>query len=76
MQHLKVRKIGNSLGVVLPKETLAQLGVAEGDVIAGLLQDRNARGDERLHRSRFLPTQLDQGLDPPSLLVLLVFGTP
>jgi putative addiction module antidote len=31
MQHLKVRKIGNSLGVVLPKETLAQLGVAEGD---------------------------------------------
>ena len=31
MQHLKVRKIGNSLGVVLPKETLAQLGVTEGD---------------------------------------------
>ena len=31
MQHLKVRKIGNSLGVVLPKETLARLGVGEGD---------------------------------------------
>jgi putative addiction module antidote len=31
MQHLKVRRIGNSLGVVLPKETLAQLGVGEGD---------------------------------------------
>jgi putative addiction module antidote len=31
MQHLKVRKIGNSLGIVLPKETLAQLGVGEGD---------------------------------------------
>ena len=31
MQHLKVRKIGNSLGVVLPKETLALLGVGEGD---------------------------------------------
>ncbi|HSF93986.1 MAG TPA: AbrB/MazE/SpoVT family DNA-binding domain-containing protein [Thermohalobaculum sp.] len=31
MQHLKVRKIGNSLGVVLPKEVLAQLGVGEGD---------------------------------------------
>lgn len=28
---LKVRKIGNSLGVVLPKETLAQLRVGEGD---------------------------------------------
>jgi len=31
MQHLKVRKIGNSLGVVLPKDVLAQLGVGEGD---------------------------------------------
>jgi len=31
MQHLKVRKIGNSLGVVLPKDLLAELGVGEGD---------------------------------------------
>lgn len=31
MQHLKVRRIGNSLGVVLPKDVLAQLGVGEGD---------------------------------------------
>ena len=31
MQHLKIRKIGNSLGVVLPKDLLAQLGVGEGD---------------------------------------------
>lgn len=31
MKHLKVRKIGNSLGVVLPKDLLAQLGVGEGD---------------------------------------------
>jgi putative addiction module antidote len=28
---LKVRRIGNSLGVVLPKEVLAQLRVGEGD---------------------------------------------
>ncbi|MBL8546207.1 MAG: AbrB/MazE/SpoVT family DNA-binding domain-containing protein [Hyphomonadaceae bacterium] len=28
---LKVRKIGNSLGVVLPKDVLAKLGVSEGD---------------------------------------------
>ena len=33
MQSLKVRKVGNSLGVVLPKETTARLGVAENDVI-------------------------------------------
>jgi len=28
--ELKVRKVGNSLGVVLPKEALAQLKVEEG----------------------------------------------
>jgi putative addiction module antidote len=33
MYKLKVRKIGNSLGVTLPKEALAQLDVAEGDEI-------------------------------------------
>jgi putative addiction module antidote len=29
----KVRKIGNSLGIVLPKEALLALKVAEGDVL-------------------------------------------
>ncbi len=28
---LKIRKIGTSLGLVLPKELLAELGVGEGD---------------------------------------------
>jgi putative addiction module antidote len=31
--ELKLRKIGNSLGVVLPKEALAHLQVEEGDTI-------------------------------------------
>ena len=31
MTNLKVRQIGNSLGVVLPKEVLARLNVGEGD---------------------------------------------
>ncbi|MBL8537095.1 MAG: AbrB/MazE/SpoVT family DNA-binding domain-containing protein [Hyphomonadaceae bacterium] len=31
---LKVRRIGNSLGVVLPKEILAKLGVGEGDEVS------------------------------------------
>ena len=31
MKHLKVRKIGNSTGVILPKDVLAELGVQEGD---------------------------------------------
>ena len=33
MQPLKVRKIGNSLGLVLPKEALANLNVKENDML-------------------------------------------
>jgi putative addiction module antidote len=33
MHALKLRKIGNSLGVVLPKEALSNLKAGEGDVI-------------------------------------------
>ena len=29
--ELKLRKVGNSVGVVLPKEALARLNVGEGD---------------------------------------------
>ena len=32
-EKIKVRKIGNSQGVVLPKEILERHGVAEGDVL-------------------------------------------
>ncbi len=31
MQELKVRKFGNSLGVVLPKEVIRRLGTGEGE---------------------------------------------
>ena len=31
--ELKLRKIGNSLGVVLPKEVLSHLKVSEGDTL-------------------------------------------
>lgn len=31
--ELKLRKIGNSYGIVLPKEVLARLAVSEGDTI-------------------------------------------
>jgi putative addiction module antidote len=31
MYKLKVRKVGNSLGVTLPKEALADLDIGEGD---------------------------------------------
>jgi putative addiction module antidote len=32
--ELKLRKIGNSLGIVLPKEALSRLNVAEGDSLS------------------------------------------
>jgi putative addiction module antidote len=31
--QLKVRQVGNSLGVVLPKEALARLNLREGDAL-------------------------------------------
>lgn len=33
MEALKVRKIGNSLGVLLPREMVARLRVEEGDAL-------------------------------------------
>ena len=33
MQALKIRKVGNSLGLVLPKEVVARLKVGEGDTV-------------------------------------------
>jgi putative addiction module antidote len=33
MINLKIRKIGNSLGVVLPREVLAHLQVQDGDTL-------------------------------------------
>lgn len=33
MGKTKIRKIGNSYGVILPKETLDNLGLAEGDTV-------------------------------------------
>jgi putative addiction module antidote len=32
--ELKIRKIGNSVGVILPKEALAHLKVEEGDLLS------------------------------------------
>ncbi len=34
MQHVKITAIGNSAGIVLPKEVLAQLGVDKGDSLS------------------------------------------
>lgn len=33
MTRLKIRKIGNSLGVVLPKDVLARHKVGQGDIL-------------------------------------------
>ena len=33
MVHLKIRKVGNSLGLVLPKEAVGHLRVEDGDEV-------------------------------------------
>ncbi|MAP95705.1 MAG: AbrB/MazE/SpoVT family DNA-binding domain-containing protein [Ponticaulis sp.] len=33
MKHVKIRKIGNSYGVILPKEEIERRGLSEGDTI-------------------------------------------
>ena len=33
MQALKIRKVGNSLGLVLPREAVSRLNVRDGDII-------------------------------------------
>jgi putative addiction module antidote len=37
---LKLVKIGNSTGVILPKELLARLGAEQGDVLSAVDTDR------------------------------------
>jgi putative addiction module antidote len=56
---LKVRKIGNSLGVVLPKDVLAKLRVGEGDELTvsdtpnGVaLQQHDAELQEQIEAAR------------------------
>ncbi len=53
MKKLKVRRIGNSLGVILPKDVLEQLGAKEGDeLVLTRAQDAwlMARRDEKFQR--------------------------
>ena len=47
---LKIRRIGSSLGVVLPKDLLAELGVGEGDLLYPV------RTPEGVEFARFDPT--------------------
>lgn len=42
MKALKIRKVGNSLGVILPKEMLAELGLGEGDELVAIKEGQRA----------------------------------
>lgn len=55
MITLKLTQVGNSVGVLLPKEALAKLGVQKGDVL--YLTD-GAEGDMRL--SAYSPDVAEQ----------------
>jgi putative addiction module antidote len=43
MSVLKLTAIGNSVGVILPKELLAKLGVAKGDTLFAVATDNGIR---------------------------------
>jgi putative addiction module antidote len=43
MNELKLIQIGNSVGVILPKELLARLGVGKGDTIYAIDQPDGIR---------------------------------
>jgi putative addiction module antidote len=43
MQALKLTKIGNSVGVILPREVLAKLGVGKGDTLHAIDQPDGLR---------------------------------
>jgi putative addiction module antidote len=36
MVELKLKSIGNSVGVIIPKEMLAKLGLGQGDTLYGI----------------------------------------
>ncbi len=69
MQHLKLRQIGNSVGVILPKEKLAHLGVGTGDTLSitdtpdGIvLRPQNAAFDEAMDAAREVMQQYPNAL--------------
>jgi putative addiction module antidote len=43
MHALKLTQIGNSVGVILPKELLASLGVTKGDTVYAIEQPYGVR---------------------------------
>jgi putative addiction module antidote len=43
MHALKLTQIGNSVGVILPRELLAKLGIAKGDTIYAVDQPDGVR---------------------------------
>jgi putative addiction module antidote len=43
MQALKLTQIGNSVGVILPREMLAKLGVTKGDTLYAIDQPDGLR---------------------------------
>ena len=43
MHALKLTQIGNSVGVILPRELLAKLGMAKGDTIYAIEQPDGVR---------------------------------
>ena len=82
MQTLKLTQIGNSVGVILPKDLLASLGVTKGDTIDAIEQPNGVRpmtaeGDFaalliRLNSCRFVAADVDAAVRT----IAMVAGAP
>ena len=72
MSTLKIRKVGNSLGVIFPKEVQDTLNISEGDVIDfTMLGNNKVVLDSHLHITAnglspklSLPKKTKRGLTP------------
>lgn len=53
---LEIKKIGNSTGLILPKELLARLGLAQGDYVLV------TEGPDGLKISRYVP-DMEKGME-------------
>jgi putative addiction module antidote len=56
IMKLEIKKIGNSTGLILPKELLGRLGLSQGDSVVV------TEGPDHIKISRYVP-DLEKGMD-------------
>ena len=52
--YLKIRQVGNSMGVIIPKDVLVELGYQEGDKLAMILHEKDG-SEEKVPQNDLFP---------------------